>query len=67
MGRLMPISRTQTPRDSLARMEKQALIKFGSGKISTDFWKMPTAWAPQELVLQALLEEREAGRKAQCR
>jgi prevent-host-death family protein len=62
VGRLVPLSRAQTPRDSLARMEKQALIKLGSGKLPKDFWKMPRAKDPQGLVLRALLEEREAGR-----
>ena len=62
VGRLVPVSRAQTPRDSLARMEKQALIKLGSGKLPKDFWKMPRAKDPQGLVLRALLEEREAGR-----
>jgi prevent-host-death family protein len=62
VGRLVPISRAQTPRDSLARMEKQALIKLGSGKLPKHFWKMPRAKDPQGLVLRALLEERESGR-----
>ena len=64
VGQLVPISRTQTPRDSLARKEKQALIKLGSGKLPKDFWKMPRAEDPQGLVFRALLEEREAGWKA---
>jgi prevent-host-death family protein len=62
VGRLVPISRTQTPRESLARMEKQALIRLGSGKLPKGFWKMPRTKDPQGLVRRALLEEREAGR-----
>jgi prevent-host-death family protein len=49
VGRLVPISRTQTPRDALARMEKQALIKLGSGKLPKDFWKMPRPKIPRDL------------------
>jgi len=45
-------------------MEKQALIKLGSGKLPKGFWKMPRAKDPQGLVLRALLEERETGWKA---
>jgi hypothetical protein len=38
-------------------MEKQGLIKLGSGKLPESFWKMPGAKDPQRLVLRALLEE----------
>jgi len=43
-------------------MEKEGLIKLGSGKLPNDFWTMPRAEDPQGLVLKALLEERENGR-----
>jgi len=62
VARLMPISPTKAPRESLARMEKQGLIRLGSGKLPKDFWTMPRAEDPEGLVLKALLEEREEGR-----
>ena len=43
-------------------MEKQGLIRLGTGKLSKDFWKMPRPDDPEDLVLKALLEEREDGR-----
>jgi hypothetical protein len=43
-------------------MEKQGLIKLGSGKLPKDFWNMPRAKDPQRHVLKALLKERENGR-----
>lgn len=62
VARLVPISRVKTTKESLRRMEKQGLIKLGSGKLPKDFWAMPRAEDPKGSVLQALLEEREEGR-----
>jgi prevent-host-death family protein len=62
VARLVPISRAKAPGESLARMEKQGLIKLGSGRLPKDFWAMPRAEDPKGLVLKALLEERDEGR-----
>jgi len=62
VARLVPISRTKTAGESLTRMEKQGLIKLGSGKLPKNFWTLPRGEDPQGLVLKALLEEREEGR-----
>lgn len=62
VARLVPISRAKEVGESLARMEKQGLIKLGSGKLPRDFWTMPRAEDPKGLVLKALLEERKDGR-----
>lgn len=62
VARIVPISRTQAAGESLTRMEKQGLIKLGSGRLPKDFWTMPRAEDPKGLVLKALLEEREEGR-----
>jgi prevent-host-death family protein len=62
VARLVPISRAKATGEALARMEKQGLIKLGSGKLPKDFWAMPRAEDPKGLVLKALLEERKEGR-----
>ena len=62
VARLVPISRVQVTRESLARMEKQGLIKIGSGRLPKDFWAMPRGEDPKELVLKALIEERGEGK-----
>ena len=62
VARLVPISRSKNLKESLVSMEKQGLIKLGSGKLSKDFWRMDRPDDPRSLVLKALLEEREAGR-----
>ena len=62
VARLVPISRAAIPPESMTRMEKQGLIKLGSGKLPKGFWSMPRGDDPQGLVLKALLEERGEGR-----
>ncbi len=62
VARLVPITRLEATSESLTGMEKQGLIKLGSGRLPKDFWTMPRAEDPQGLVLKALLEDREAGR-----
>ncbi|MBM4308813.1 MAG: type II toxin-antitoxin system prevent-host-death family antitoxin [Deltaproteobacteria bacterium] len=62
VARLVPILRMKATDESMIRMEKQGLIKLGSGKLPKDFWSMPRSEDPKGLVLKALLEERENGR-----
>ncbi len=62
VARLVPILRTKPAGESLTRMEKQGLIKLGSGRLPKNFWTMPRAEDPQGLVLKALLEERKGRR-----
>ena len=62
VARIVPISNKTRSRGSFSGMEKEGLIKLGSGKLPNDFWTMPRAEDPQGLVLKALLEERENGR-----
>jgi prevent-host-death family protein len=62
IARLVPLARPNNLRESLVIMEKQGLIKIGSGKLPKDFWAMDRPKDPKGLVLKALLEEREEGR-----
>jgi len=62
VARLVPISRTKAAKDSLRRMEKQGLIRLGSGRLPKDFWTMPRSEDPDGLVLKALLDERGEGK-----
>jgi prevent-host-death family protein len=62
VARLVPISAATTVKEALSTLEKQGLIKIGSGKLPKNFWTMPRAEDRQGLVLKALLEEREEGR-----
>lgn len=62
VARLLPISRVKMRRDTMTRMEKQGLIRLGSGKLPKDFWIIPKPKDSEGSVLRALLEEREKGR-----
>jgi prevent-host-death family protein len=62
IARLVPVSRTKHLKESLVRKEKQGLIRLGPGKLPKGFWRIPRPEDPKGLVLEALLEEREAGR-----
>jgi prevent-host-death family protein len=62
VARIVPVSGKTRSRGSFSKMEKEGLIKLGSGKLPKDFWAMPRAKDPQGLVLKALLEDRENGR-----
>src|SRR4030042_3050426 len=62
VARLVPISRTKAAAESLTRMEKQGLIKLGSGRLPKNFWSMTRPERREGLVLKALLQEREEGR-----
>jgi prevent-host-death family protein len=62
VARLVPISGASAGKESLSTLEKQGLIKVGSGKLPKNFWKLPRPQDREGLVLKALLEEREEGR-----
>jgi prevent-host-death family protein len=62
VARLVPLSRQKNPRESLAKIEKQGLIKLGSGKLPKNFWTIPKPEDPKGLIRSALMEEREEGR-----
>ena len=62
VARIVPLSRQKNPRESLAKIEKQGLIKLGSGKLPKNFWTIPKPEDPKGLIRSALMEEREEGR-----
>ena len=41
VARLVPISRKKAAGESLTEMEKQGLIKLGSGRLPKEFWALP--------------------------
>ncbi len=62
VARLVPVTRSQTTKESMLKMEREGLIKLGSGKLPKEFWTIQRPDDPKGLILKALLEEREAGR-----
>ena len=62
IAKLAPAVGSETLPEHLIEMEKQGLIKRGSGNLPKGFWDLPRPKDPKGLVLKALLEEREEGR-----
>ena len=62
VARLMPVSRAGAMKETLASLQRQGLIKLGSGKLPKGFWSMPRPDDPEGDVLKGLLEERGEGR-----
>lgn len=58
---LSPTVSSKTLPKHLVEMEKQGLIKLGSGKLPKGFWDMPRPKDPKGLTVKAVLEEREGG------
>ena len=46
----------------LRRMEREGLVRIGTGELPPDFWDRPRPADPERRLLRALLEERETGR-----
>jgi prevent-host-death family protein len=61
IARLVPIDRGGLEHDELADLERQGLIRRGSGKLPVDFWQMPRPRDPRGLVRRAVTDERESG------
>src|SRR5437899_12613796 len=62
IARLGPPASSPSLPESLREMERQGLVKLGTGKLPKDFWRMPRRKDPKGLVMKALLEERSEGR-----
>ncbi len=58
----MPVGRRSAELERLSDLERQGLIRVGTGRLPKNFWKLPRPRDPKGKVLRALLEERESGR-----
>ncbi len=61
VARLVPIDPGARGDEDLRDLERQGLLRLGSGKLPKEFWKHRRARDPKGLVRKALLEERESG------
>ena len=62
IARLSPAASSAALPEHLREMERQGLVKLGTGKLPREFWRMPRPKDPKGLVMKALLEERADGR-----
>jgi prevent-host-death family protein len=61
IAKLSPAAGSDVLADHLVEMEKQGLLKTGSGKLPKDFWRLRRPKDPKGLVLKGVLREREKG------
>ncbi len=61
VARLVPVGSRGPDRERLRDLERQGLMRLGSGRLPKDFWKLPRGRDPQASVRTAVREEREAG------
>lgn len=61
IAKLAPAVGADTLPDHLVAMEKQGLVKRGSGKLPKDFWDLPRPKDPKGSVVRTVLREREEG------
>lgn len=62
IAKLTPAAVSPLLPQDLAELEKQGIIKIGTGKLPKNFWSLPRPKDPKGLVLKSLLQEREEGR-----
>jgi prevent-host-death family protein len=61
VAKLTPAVSSNLLPDHLLEMQKQGLVKLGSGKLPKGFWNLPRPKDPKGLVVKAVLREREEG------
>ena len=62
IARLSPPASPLALPESLRELERQGLVKLGTGRLPKSFWSMPRPKDPKGLVMKALLEECADGR-----
>ena len=61
VAKLTPAASSNLLPDHLLEMQKQGVVKLGSGKLPKGFWNLPRPKDPKGLVVKAVLREREEG------
>jgi len=61
VARLVPVGGGGQDREALRDLERQGLIRLGSGKLPKEFWTLPRARDPRAGVRKTVAEEREGG------
>ena len=61
VARLVPVGARGRDHEQLRDLERQGLIRLGSGKLPRDFWTLPRGRDRRGSVRRAVTEERETG------
>lgn len=63
VARLVPLMGSETEMSArLLQLERAGLAKIGKGRLPEGFWDLPRPKDPNNLVMKALLKEREESR-----
>lgn len=62
IAKLVPLSKVNRENDTLRDLARAGLIRVGTGKLPTKFWKLPRPKDPKSRGLKALLADRSKGR-----
>ena len=61
VAKLVPVGEHGADVESLRDLERQGLLKVGSGRLPKNFWKLPRGKGPSAAVRRLASEERERG------
>lgn len=61
VARLVPVGASRPEHERLRDLERQGLLRLGSGRLPKEFWKLPRPRDPRAAVRKAVSDEREAG------
>ena len=61
VARLVPIDAGDAADEGLRELERQWLLRLGSGKLPKGFWTQPRARDPRGRLRKFILKERESG------
>ncbi len=61
VARLVPVAGTPEGLEGLRDLERQGLIRMGTGRLSKRFWKLPRGRDARALVRRAVADERGSG------
>ena len=61
IAKIVPVPLSESLPDRLAEMERQGLVRLGSGRLPEGFWETPRVQDSQGRALEALRAERAEG------
>jgi len=61
VAKIVPVAELGSDLESLRDLERQGLVRLGSGRLPKDFWKLPRGKDAKSAASRALRQERDRG------
>ena len=61
VAKIVPVAELGTDLESLRDLERQGLVRLGSGRLPKDFWKLPRGKDARSAASRAVRQERDRG------